>query len=533
MLVQIYLGALVAGLRAGLIYNTWPLIDGALVPEASRLFFEQPWWRNFFENTLMVQFNHRMMAYAIFVLAILHAVDVVRTVRRGEAVTWALALASAVTLQAGIGIVTLLHVTPLPLALGASGDGGDGAGDRRDARRPARPCRDGTGSGPAGRMTIVSDASVTTEDPYLWLEEVDGPQARAWVEARNAETTAALCDARFEQDRAVLLDILNAPDRIPWIAQRGAPCLQFLAGRGSIPRGSGGARRSRTTAATSPEWEILLDVDALAKAEGENWVWRGCVSLPPEHRRGLVQLSRGGADAVVTREFDLSTRRFVDDGFVIPETKGGATWIDADTLLVSATLGGERIRDHLRLSAHRAALAARHTVRGRAGGLRMRAHRHAGVGLARAQPQNAAHVLHQAHRFRPQPCSLSKATAARSGCSISRSTPTSTLSDDWLILNLRSDWALGARTYPAGALLVIDIDTFLAGGRDFAVLFEPTPTCFLQDFQAAGDVVAFKVLDNVRSRVLLARFSDGAWQTEPVVRVSRHGDGRLLSPVRG
>ena len=80
VLVQIYLGALVAGLRAGLVYNTWPLIDGALVPDAARLFFEQPWWRNFFENTLTVQFDHRMMAYAIFVLAILHAVDVARTV---------------------------------------------------------------------------------------------------------------------------------------------------------------------------------------------------------------------------------------------------------------------------------------------------------------------------------------------------------------------------------------------------------------------------------------------------------------------
>jgi cytochrome c oxidase assembly protein subunit 15 len=104
-------------LRAGLIYNTWPLIDGALIPDAARLFFEQPWWRNFFENQLMVQFNHRLLAYAIFALAIWHAVDVVRTARRGAAVTSVLTLASAVTLQAGLGIVTLLHVTPLPLAL--------------------------------------------------------------------------------------------------------------------------------------------------------------------------------------------------------------------------------------------------------------------------------------------------------------------------------------------------------------------------------------------------------------------------------
>jgi heme a synthase len=117
VLVQIYLGALVAGLRAGLIYNTWPLIDGALIPDAARLFFEQPWWRNFFDNALMVQFNHRMVAYAIWLLTVLYTVDVARTARGGAALTGALVLASAVTLQAAIGVLTLIYVTPLPLAL--------------------------------------------------------------------------------------------------------------------------------------------------------------------------------------------------------------------------------------------------------------------------------------------------------------------------------------------------------------------------------------------------------------------------------
>jgi len=87
---------------------------------------------------------------------------------------------------------------------------------------------------------------------------------------------------------------------------------------------------------------------------------------------------------------------------------------------------------------------------------------------------------------------------------------------NWLILNLRSDWAIGEQRYRAGVLLVIDIDLFLAGSRDFVALFEPTPTCFLQHFQAAGNVVAFKVLDNVRSRILLARHQNGSWQVEPV-----------------
>jgi cytochrome c oxidase assembly protein subunit 15 len=117
VLVQIYLGALVAGLRAGLIYNTWPLIDGALVPDNARLFFEQPWWRNFFENPLTVQFNHRMVAYAIAVLALLHTVDIARTAGGGPALIGALALLAAVAGQAAVGILTLLHMVPFGLAL--------------------------------------------------------------------------------------------------------------------------------------------------------------------------------------------------------------------------------------------------------------------------------------------------------------------------------------------------------------------------------------------------------------------------------
>jgi heme a synthase len=114
--VQLYLGALVAGLRAGKIYNTWPDIDGALIPSAARLFFETPWWRNLFDNTLTVQFEHRMIAYALFVLALVHALDAVRS-RAGAAVNGALWLAAVVTLQGVLGILTLLNHVPLGLAL--------------------------------------------------------------------------------------------------------------------------------------------------------------------------------------------------------------------------------------------------------------------------------------------------------------------------------------------------------------------------------------------------------------------------------
>jgi len=118
--VQIYLGALVAGLRAGLIYNTWPLIDGSFVPGTSSLFASLPAWRNLFENALTVQFDHRMVAYALWIFAVGHAVDAARS-RTGPALTGALALAAAVTVQAVLGILTLVYVAPLALALAHQG----------------------------------------------------------------------------------------------------------------------------------------------------------------------------------------------------------------------------------------------------------------------------------------------------------------------------------------------------------------------------------------------------------------------------
>ena len=115
--VQLYFGALVAGLRAGRVYNTWPEIDGAFIPSAARLWFEQPWWRNLFDNTLTVQFEHRMTAYALLILAVLHAIDAMWS-RAGTAViAGAWSLVAAIILQAALGILTLLHQVPIDLAL--------------------------------------------------------------------------------------------------------------------------------------------------------------------------------------------------------------------------------------------------------------------------------------------------------------------------------------------------------------------------------------------------------------------------------
>lgn len=115
--LQLYFGALVAGLRAGRVFNTWPLIDGAFIPTAARLFFEEPWWRNFFDNTLTVQFSHRMIAYTLVVLAVVHAIDAIRSRANPAVVSGAVWIMAVMVVQVAIGILTLLNQVPIDLGL--------------------------------------------------------------------------------------------------------------------------------------------------------------------------------------------------------------------------------------------------------------------------------------------------------------------------------------------------------------------------------------------------------------------------------
>ena len=157
--VQLYFGALVAGLRAGRVYNTWPDIDGAFIPSAERLLFETPWWRNLFDNALTVQFEHRMAAYALFALAILHAIDAVRSRAGSAAISGALWLVAAIALQATLGILTLLNQVPIDLALDPSSGGDRGADAGDPAGRTARRAPNGSQSAEArsaGRAAQLS-----------------------------------------------------------------------------------------------------------------------------------------------------------------------------------------------------------------------------------------------------------------------------------------------------------------------------------------------------------------------------------------
>ena len=188
--------------------------------------------------------------------------------------------------------------------------------------------------------SIATAAIAQADDPYLWLEEIEGAKALEQVKAWNAATEADLTKLPgFEDRRQRALTILNDPNQIAGPAEVMGDMVTNHWVDANHKRGLWRIASLASYLSGKPQWKTLIDVDALGKAEGKSWVWHGANCLPPENQRCLVSLSPGGSDADVVREFDLSTGTFVDGGFVVPESKNTATWADRDTLLVAMAEG--------------------------------------------------------------------------------------------------------------------------------------------------------------------------------------------------
>ena len=229
----------------------------------------------------------------------------------------------------------LVSLLALVLALAGCGDDtGNSTGDaaRTDDRAAATVQQEAV-------QEEAGDMKQQIDDPYRWLEEVEGERALDWVREHNAKTLEVLKgDPRFDAMKSQAGEILTARDRIPYGTYRGGWVYNFWQDDTHV-RGIWRRTRLASYRSDSPDWELLLDIDALAEEEDENWVWQGANCLPPDYNRCMLTLSRGGSDASVRREFDVSDKAFVEDGFVMPEAKAAAAWIDRDTLLVGTDWG--------------------------------------------------------------------------------------------------------------------------------------------------------------------------------------------------
>ncbi|MBW8709317.1 MAG: S9 family peptidase, partial [Alphaproteobacteria bacterium] len=197
-------------------------------------------------------------------------------------------------------------------------------------------------------IILASGAFALTDDPYAWLEDVHGEKPLAWVKAENAKALGPLkADPRYQKNYDSLMQVLDATDRIPVGGLSHGFVYNFWQDAAN-PKGLW----RRTTIAdyqrSDPKWELLLDVDALAREQKENWVFKGAECSPGEVRC-LVRLSRGGGDAVVVREYDLKARKLADDGFALPEAKIDAGYLDDDTVLFATAKDGETKSGYARM----------------------------------------------------------------------------------------------------------------------------------------------------------------------------------------
>ena len=196
---------------------------------------------------------------------------------------------------------------------------------------------------PAPSMSEAPGGGFATSDatdPYIWLEEVQGERAMAWVAEKNRNSLGTLQgDPRYQPLHDAALAIVEARDRIPTPAFNRDGTVDNFWQDASQVRGVWRKTTLDSYSTATPTWETIIDVDALATAEGKNWVWRGADCLEPDESLCLISLSDGGKDAVVVREFDTRTKTFVENGFNLPESKGDATWIDADTVLIARDFG--------------------------------------------------------------------------------------------------------------------------------------------------------------------------------------------------
>jgi prolyl oligopeptidase len=186
---------------------------------------------------------------------------------------------------------------------------------------------------------VIAETPPVTDDPYLWLEDIHGARAMDWVAKENARSLAVLKgDPRYESFHQDALKIVNAADRIPAPDQIGHSIYNFWQDPTNV-RGLWRRTTPANYATATPAWETVLDLDKLSADEKANWVWKGANCPPPSYKRCLVVLSDGGEDADTVREFDLSTRSFVDGGFSLPRSKQNADWLDDDTLILSRDWG--------------------------------------------------------------------------------------------------------------------------------------------------------------------------------------------------
>ena len=353
------------------------------------------------------------------------------------------------------------------------------------------------------------------DDPHLWLEEIEGEKAIAWVDAQSARTLAAFSGPGFDADRAALLAIMDSPDKLPYGSRRSDYFYNFWIDAAQ-PKGLWRRTSLESFRSASPDWETVLDLDALAKAEDTDWIWAGPSTLPGTHDRAMIALSVGGGDATVLREFDIERGVFVEDGFALPEAKTDASWYDRDTLIVASALGDGMA-----------------TTSGYARTVKVwrRGQDFADAKIVFEVPEDhlacGSEIVPTADGV---PLVLygdvidffhtDDHIGTLAGPETRLDVPTDAsnrMTETALAVKPRTDWTVEGTVYPSDAVLVIDYARFAAGARDFQCVFTPAERLSISHFYwLRDDALMICALDDMRPVHTIWRRSGDRWTPEDV-----------------
>ncbi len=352
------------------------------------------------------------------------------------------------------------------------------------------------------------------EDPYLWLEEVDGKKALEFVDTQNKATIDVLMQQKDYQDiYSKSLAIINATDRIAFPAIYGNYIYNFWQDKEHV---RGIWRRTTKTSYNSPNpvWETLLDIDALSKQDNVKWVYKAAQGLYPKYDRFLVSLSKGGGDAVVVKEFDATTKTFIKDGFNMPESKCSISYLDANNLIVGTDFGDGSMTTSgypkiVKLWKRGTPLSDAKTIyEGDAtdvsdSGYVLR------DGLKNYLMVGKGETFYSSKTFIYQNNKLIP-------LAIPDDATISDLLNNQLIISLKSDWSINGNTYKQGAVVAANFTALINGKTELQLIYEPDAFSSINEISSTKNYLLFDILNNVKNELYVYSLSNGKWMKSKV-----------------
>ncbi|MBD3836823.1 prolyl oligopeptidase family serine peptidase [Brevundimonas sp.] len=358
-------------------------------------------------------------------------------------------------------------------------------------------------------------AASEATDPYIWLEDIEGARAMQWVREHNERSLGVLQgDPRYEPLHQEALAIVQAKDRIPGVGFNRDGTLSNFWQDADHVRGVWRQTTVDSFRTDAPQWDTILDIDALAAAEDANWVYKGVNCLGPEERHCLVSLSNGGKDATTLREFDAIERTFVEGGIVLPESKGGAAWIDKDTLLISRDFGAGTLTDSgypmtvRLLKRGQAPDQAPVIFTGQPTDVAV-----SGYTLRDADGAVKAVLINRSVDFYSSETWRLKDDGSLVQLALPAKSDINGLIDGRLVVSLKQDWtAPSGQAFQTGDLIAWPLDAWLADPATPAQLvLRPTERQSVEGINATRHTLVVALYDNVRGSVRVYRPGDAEW----------------------